>query len=155
MSRQGRFDSTESMRAFQETTIEVAKSSAVVSAALKQLGPPKSLLSNKKFPTDDDIQKLQESISVAAPKGSELGSTEVLYLSVKGKTPEDAIARTNAVFDQLERHLVRLSVHYGDRDFPSAKKASDFNRTLSSYEDNIVAYAVPVEPCRCSANHRQ
>jgi uncharacterized protein involved in exopolysaccharide biosynthesis len=108
MSRQGRFDSTESMRAFQETTIEVAKSSAVVSAALKQLGPPKSLLGKTRFPTDDDIQKLQESISVAAPKGSELGSTEVLYLSVKGETPEDAIARTNAVFDQLERHLGTL-----------------------------------------------
>ena len=45
MGRQGRFDSTESMRASQETIIEVAKSRAVVSAALKQLGPPKLLAS--------------------------------------------------------------------------------------------------------------
>lgn len=41
-------------------------------------------------------------------------------------------------YDQLERHLVRLSVHYGDRDFPSAKKASDFNRTLSNQTINDV-----------------
>jgi len=108
MSRQGRFDSTESMRASQETIIEVAKSSAVVSAALKQLGPPKSLLGNKKFPTDADIQALQKRISVTAPKGSELGSSEVLHLSVKGKTPKDAIARANALCDQLENHLGKL-----------------------------------------------
>lgn len=106
MSRQGRFDSTESMRASQETIIEVAKSTAVVAAALKQIGPPKSLFgAKKKFPTDSDIQGMQESISVGAPKGSELGTTEVLYLSVKGKTPEEAITRTNAVCDQLETHL--------------------------------------------------
>ncbi len=108
MSRQGRFDSTESMRASQETIIEVAKSPAVVSAALKQLGPPKSLLGNKTFPTDADIKKMQESIAVAAPKGSELGTAEVLYLTAKGKTPEDAIARANAVCDQLEQHLGKL-----------------------------------------------
>ncbi len=106
MNRQGRFDSTESMRAFHETIIEVSKSSATVAAALKQLGPPKSMFgTKKKFPTDSDIQGLQESISVGAPKGSELGTTEVLYLSVKGKTPDEAIARTNAVCDQLEKHL--------------------------------------------------
>ncbi|MDA1052857.1 MAG: hypothetical protein O3C40_20585 [Planctomycetota bacterium] len=108
VSRQGRFDSTESMRAFQETVVEVAKSSVVVSEALKQLGPPKTHLGGKKFPTDADVQSLQESISVGAPKGSELGTTEVLYLSVKGKTPEDAIARANAICDQLETHLGEL-----------------------------------------------
>ncbi|MBC8354833.1 MAG: hypothetical protein H8E66_22885 [Planctomycetes bacterium] len=108
MNRQGRFDSTESMRAFHETIVEVAKSSGVVSAALKQLGTPKSLLGKKKFPTDADIQALQESISVVAPTGSELGTTEVLYLSVKGKTPADAISRTDAVCDQLETHLGKL-----------------------------------------------
>lgn len=108
MSRQGRFDSTESMRAFQETIIEVAKSTTVVTEALKQLGPPDQLLTGKKFPSDADVQALQESISVAAPAGSELGTTEVVYLSLKGKTPEDAIARTNAVYDQLVKHLGNL-----------------------------------------------
>jgi uncharacterized protein involved in exopolysaccharide biosynthesis len=108
VGHQGRFESTESMRASHETIIEVAKSSAVVSAALKQLGPPKSIFGNQKFPTDADILKMQESITVGAPKGSELGTTEVLYLSVKGKTPEEAIARTSAVCDQLEKHLGKL-----------------------------------------------
>ncbi|MEO8494769.1 MAG: hypothetical protein ABI614_06845 [Planctomycetota bacterium] len=108
MGRQGRFDSTESMRASQETIIEVAKSTAVVSATLKQLGPPKSLLGNKNFPTDAEIQALRESIAVAAPRGSELGTAEVLYLSVKGKSPEQAVARANAVCDQLEQHLGNL-----------------------------------------------
>lgn len=108
LGRLGRFDSTESMRASQETIIEVAKSSAVVSEALKQLGPPPSFFSNKAFPTDKDIQEMQECIAIGAPAGSELGTTEVLYLSVKGKTPEDAIARTNAICDQLEKHLGNL-----------------------------------------------
>jgi uncharacterized protein involved in exopolysaccharide biosynthesis len=108
VGRQGRFDSTESMRASQETIIEVAKSSAVVSAALKQLGPPKSIFGTKKFPTDADVQAMQECIKIGAPAGSELGTTEVLYLSVKGKTPEDAIARTTAICDQLESHLGKL-----------------------------------------------
>lgn len=108
MNRQGRFDSTESMRAFHETIVEVAKSSGVVSEALKQLGPPKTLFGGKNFPTDTDIQSMQESISVTAPTGSELGTTEVLYLSVKGKTPKDAIARTDAVCDHLETHLGNL-----------------------------------------------
>lgn len=108
VGRQGRFDSTESMRASQETIIEVAKSSAVVSAALKQLGPPKSIFGNRNFPTDADVQAMQEAISIGAPKGSELGTTEVLYLSVKGKTPDEAIARTTAICDQLENHLGKL-----------------------------------------------
>ncbi|MEX0818183.1 MAG: Wzz/FepE/Etk N-terminal domain-containing protein, partial [Pirellulaceae bacterium] len=108
MSRQGRFDSTESMRAFQETIIEVAKSSVVISEALKQLGPPATRLGSKAFPTDADVQEMEKCISVTAPKGSELGSNEVLYLSVDGTTPEDAIARTEAVCDQLEKYLGQL-----------------------------------------------
>ena len=108
VGRQGRFDSTESMRASQETIIEVAKSSAVVAEALKQLGPPKSIFGTKKFPTDADIQEMQECIAIGAPKGSELGTTEVLYLSVKGPTPAEAIARTTAICDQLEHHLGKL-----------------------------------------------
>ncbi|HUG70381.1 MAG TPA: Wzz/FepE/Etk N-terminal domain-containing protein [Pirellulaceae bacterium] len=108
LGRQGRFESTESMRASHETIVEVAKSTAVISAALKQLGSPKSTVATEKFPADADILEMQESIAVGAPKGSELGTTEVLYLSVNGKTPEEAIARTSAICDQLENHLGKL-----------------------------------------------
>lgn len=131
VSRQGRFDSTESMRASQETIIEVAKSPAVVAAALKQLGPPQSLLGSKPFPTDADIKTMQESIAVAAPKGSELGTAEVLYLTAKGKTPEDAIARANAVCDQLEQHLGKL------RNARAGSVTTELEQTLTLAEADL------------------
>ena len=39
IARLGRFDSTDSMKAFQETVLEVARSREVVSGALRALGP--------------------------------------------------------------------------------------------------------------------
>ncbi len=105
MSRPGRFDNMDAMKAMQETITEVARSPVVVGAALKQLGRPPKLAATKPFPTERDIQALQKYIAISAPKGAELGSTEVIYLSVIGSTPHDAIARTNAVCDQLQKYL--------------------------------------------------
>jgi uncharacterized protein involved in exopolysaccharide biosynthesis len=105
LTRQGRFDSIDSMKAFQETILEVARSSVVVTGTLKQLGPATNVRDMSKWPTDKDVKRLQGKIKVAAPQGAEFGRTEVIYLSVVGGTRAEAIARTSAVCDHLERHL--------------------------------------------------
>lgn len=105
---QARFDSTESLKAFQETVLEIARSRVVVSEVLKTLGPPPKHPAGQPWPSDDAIEQLQEQIAVSAPKGSEFGTTEVIYLSVIGPTRQEALARTAAVCDQLERRLAEL-----------------------------------------------
>ena len=103
-TRQGRFDSIDMMKTFQETVLEVARNRIVVAGALKQLGAP-SKRRQATWPTSGDVQKLQKQITVTAPKGAEFGRTEVIYLSVTGGSRADAIARTTAVCDQLEMHM--------------------------------------------------
>ena len=105
LDRQGRFDSIDSMQAFQETLLEVARSPIVVTGALKELGRPATVPATKQWPSADDIEALQDEISVSAPKGSQFGRTEVIYLSVKAKSRDEAIRRTLIVCDQLEKHL--------------------------------------------------
>lgn len=108
LDRQGRFDSIDSMQAFQETLLEVARSPLVVTEALRQLGRPANLAPSKHWPSESDVESLQEEISVSAPKGAQFGRTEVIYLAVKGPTRDEALRRTHAVCDQLEKHLASL-----------------------------------------------
>jgi uncharacterized protein involved in exopolysaccharide biosynthesis len=104
----GRFDSTESLRASQELILEVARSRVAVVGALNTLGPPENRKSAKTWPTEDEIDDFQDHISVSAPRGSEFGTTEVIYLSVSGPSRARAIERTVAICDQLEKRLADL-----------------------------------------------
>ena len=108
LNRKGRFDSPDSMKAAVETILEIARSRAVVAAALKQLGPPSGTTANGDWPTPADIEKGQAAIAVEAPKGAEFGRTEVIYLSATARTPADAIALNKAVCDQTESRLRQL-----------------------------------------------
>ncbi|MBP85239.1 MAG: hypothetical protein CMJ64_00755 [Planctomycetaceae bacterium] len=83
LDRGGRFDSIDSMQAFQETLQEVARSPIVVTETLKQLGRPPRAHKAKRWPTEEDVESLQEEINVRAPQGSQFGRTEVIYLAVK------------------------------------------------------------------------
>lgn len=105
LDRQGRFDSIDSMQAFQETLLEVARSPIVVTGALKELGHPANVLASKQWPSANDVESLQDEISVSAPKGSQFGRTEVIYLMVKASSRQEAMRRTQVVCDQLEKHL--------------------------------------------------
>ncbi len=106
--RQGRFESVDTMKTAQETILEVARNKSVVEASLQSLGRPKRLARRQPWPQTTDIEALRDSISVSAPKGAEFGRTEVIYLGVRGKSPEEAVRRTKAVCDQLEVQLAKL-----------------------------------------------
>ena len=108
LDRGGRFDSIDSMQAFQETLQEVARSPVVVTETLKQLGRPIEAHKLKRWPTEEEVASLTEEITVRAPQGSQFGRTEVIYLAVEGATRGVAIRRTRAVCDQLEKHLANL-----------------------------------------------
>jgi uncharacterized protein involved in exopolysaccharide biosynthesis len=124
LNSRGRFDSSESMRAFQEMILEIARSRVAVRAAMKTVGPPEDHDLTRPWPSEEDIEALQRRIAVSAPKGAEFGSTEVVYLSVVGPSRQQAIERTVAVCDQLEQRLA---------DLRNAKAAS----VLAELEENL------------------
>lgn len=102
----GRFDSNDLLKRALETILQIAKNHRVAEITLRQVGPEKPL--RREFPQEEDIEKLLERISVTAAKGTEFGTSEVVYLSVKAKTPERAIDLTDAVCTQLETRMQQL-----------------------------------------------
>ncbi len=108
--RLGRFQSQTDMKAAQETVLEMARNPQVLRAALRKVGrDPASVSTATPIdapPTVGEIEALaKEGIEVRAPRGAELGTTEVIYLDAKASTPERAIALNIAVCDELEKHL--------------------------------------------------
>jgi len=125
-SRLGRFDSGESLKTAQETLLELARNSSVVAEALRQVGPPEksnnwlaglfdrggSLHSEEgSWPTEKDIRTVQEAVTVTAPKGTEFGKTEVIYLAVTAPSRQRALALVAALSQALQRY----SQHLRDR----------------------------------------
>ncbi len=104
--RLGRFQSQTDMKAAQETIIELARNPQVIFHALKKIGPEPTLLgSNKNWPTAIDIENATKKIEVRAPRGAELGTTEVLYLDTKHSTRRRAHDLNVAVCDALVDRL--------------------------------------------------
>ncbi len=103
--RLGRFEGLDSLKTAQETVLELARSRAVVAAALKQVGPPRDHSAPRPWPTPRDVEQVQGNLQVKAPHGAEFGQTEVLCLLVKHTERERALALTHALSDQLERRL--------------------------------------------------
>jgi len=106
--RLGRFESVDSMKAFQETILEVARSREVIAAALQKVTPPANHSSPDQWPTVDDVESMQEKITISAPKGAEFGRTEVMYVSVDGHSSQDAHDRNVALCDQVQTQLADL-----------------------------------------------
>ncbi|MDP6553671.1 MAG: hypothetical protein QGG71_03330 [Pirellulaceae bacterium] len=106
--RLGRFDSVDSMKAFQETILEVARSRDVIAASLKKVAPPANHSSPGEWPTVDDIEAMQKHVTVSAPKGAEFGRTEVIYIGVIGHGRQDALDRNAALCDQVQKELSNL-----------------------------------------------
>lgn len=106
--RLGRFDSVDSMKAFQETILEVARSRDVIAAALQDVKPPARHPAPAHWPTADDIEAMRKQIKISAPKGAEFGRTEVIYVSVGGHTRQDAFDRNASLCDQLQKKLSSL-----------------------------------------------
>lgn len=102
----GRFDSNDLLKRSLETILQVAKNPKVAEAALREVGPANR--AKKKFPKITDVESLMSDIAVSAPKGTEFGTSEVVYLSVSAKTPERAIDLTNAVCTHMERRMQQM-----------------------------------------------
>jgi len=110
--RLGRFQSQAEMKAAQETILEMSKSQQVVRDALIAVGPPKGLSSWMgwgEYPSKEMIEEVaKSSISVHAPKGTEFGVTEVIYMDVKAETQDDAMSLSKALTDALESRLQQV-----------------------------------------------
>jgi polysaccharide biosynthesis transport protein len=103
--RLGRFDSQTQMKAAQETILEMAKNPEVVSAALKRMGVPEGEDATT-WPESSVVESIaRDSINVRAPKGSEFGSTEVIYLESTGDSPEQAKKFCEAMLHSLTERL--------------------------------------------------
>lgn len=102
VSRQGRFDSVESMKTTQETVLEIARNPRVVAAALAEVGPPASRRTTDDWPSDRDVESARDLITVTAPRGAEFGRTEVIYLTVKWEDRQQAVAMAKAICRQME-----------------------------------------------------
>ncbi|MEZ6133979.1 MAG: hypothetical protein R3C53_03615 [Pirellulaceae bacterium] len=107
--RLGRFQSQTEMKAAQETVLEMAHNTQVLQQALTTVGhDPKwfGLYQSKQPPTSAEIESLAKSgIEVRAPRGAELGTTEVIYLDVRDHSPKRALQLNRAVCDALEQQL--------------------------------------------------
>ncbi len=110
--RLGRFQSQTEMKAAQETILEMAKSQQVVRDALIAVGPPKGLtnwFNWGEYPSKDLVEEIaKNAISVHAPKGTEFGVTEVIYMDVKANSQAKAMSMCQALTDSLESRLQQV-----------------------------------------------
>lgn len=110
--RLGRFESQTEMKAAQETILEMARNPQVLHDALSALGREPSWtdwLVGERPPTTSEIDDLaRNGIQVRAPRGAELGTTEVIYLDVKNESPQRALKLNQAVCDALIDRLQQI-----------------------------------------------
>lgn len=106
LNQHGRFDTTDARKAAQETILEVARNRQVVINTLRDVVPKKK--QGKLFPSDSAIVDFQDAITVTAPRGAEFGESDLIYLRVKGRSPQAAIENTNAVAKHMQRYLSYL-----------------------------------------------
>ena len=111
--RLGRFQSQTEMKAAQETVLEMARNTQVLSDALIAVGPEKSWFSwgsaSDAKPSIAQIDSLaKDGVAVRAPRGAELGTTEVIYLDVMQSSQARALELNKAVVAALEDRLKQV-----------------------------------------------
>lgn len=104
----GQFNEAQQQRHAQETFLELARSPAVVAAALRQVGPPVSNQHPRQWPTPEDVAAARERLEIVAPNGMEFGTTRVFYLNVSNPRSERAIELTKAICDKSETRFKQL-----------------------------------------------
>lgn len=105
--RPGRFDSAEQLRSAQETVRSVARSREVIAAVLSQFEPPEDY-TRAVWPDDEYVDGYRADVSVSAANGAEFGQTEVVVLSVRDRSPERAVAVTEALVRELIAQLSKV-----------------------------------------------
>ncbi len=127
--RLGRFESQTEMKAAQETILEMSRNAQVLHDALSTMGHQpswSSWLFGDRPPTTSEIDALARSgIQVRAPRGAELGTTEVIYLDVKQDSPERALKLNQAVCDALGNRLQQVRQARADGVITELRTAKD------------------------------
>lgn len=126
--RLGRFQSQADMKAAQETIIELSRNPQVIHHALVKVGPEPSFLgkaSDANWPTAKDIELATKKIEVRAPRGAELGTTEVIYLDTKHSSRSRAYELNLAVCDSLVERLQEVRRLRADGVLAELKTARD------------------------------
>lgn len=104
----GKFSGLTEMKLTQETILEVLKSRAVLTGALRDVGPPAAQGKSKPWPTAEDVAVLASQIKLVPPKGAEFGTTEILYLHVRDRSRSRALALAKALCRHLQSSLSAL-----------------------------------------------
>lgn len=105
----GRFSHTDQMKAVEDTMLEVTYSREVLRETLKKVGPGPNFKGDRAaWPTDRDVDDMRGSIGLESPEGTEFGTTEVLYLSAKARTPERGVQLVSTLFEELETQLRKI-----------------------------------------------
>lgn len=111
----GRFASLTELKAAQETLLELAQNPEVVSAALRDIGPPDDRVSDG-WPSQKTVEEVTaKGVNVTAPQGADFGNSEVVYLQVRGERRERALAFCLAMRNRLGEFFqqVRLARSVG------------------------------------------
>ncbi len=136
MSRPGKFDHIEEMKSVQETILELARSRGVLEQALVAVGPPADAKTSVGWPTDRDLETLQDDCKLVPPKGAEFGKTEVFYLKVQAGSKQRAIALAAAVSHQLQARFEDL------RKTRANSVTDELMKTVSLAEADLAASTV-------------
>ena len=105
LDRLGRFASQTELKAAQETILEMTRNPEVVAAALREIGPPGGGVDADWPSTRVVDDTASDAVNIVAPKGSEFGNTEVVYLQVKSRTQDRADAFCKAMYKALTDQL--------------------------------------------------
>jgi polysaccharide biosynthesis transport protein len=105
----GSFEHADQMKSVQETILELSRSRGVLRGALVEVGPPANYRkSPDAWPSDTDVADLRDTVTLAPPKGTEFGTTEVFYLAVKSRDRARAVALADALCDQLTARFQKI-----------------------------------------------
>lgn len=109
--RLGRFESQTAMKAAQETILEMARSPQVLRRAYRVVGPEpvKFSWNEPQFELSNEaLDELAKQVEVRAPRGAELGTTEVIYLDVEQASRTRALELNMAICEALEDRLNQI-----------------------------------------------
>ena len=127
----GDFQLEDEMKATQETLLEIARSRPVLSAALVDVGPPENWRGKAKWPSQDDVDDLQDVLKLTPPKGAEFGKTEIFYVKLRDRQRERAI-------ELLDRLCFHLAESFGDlRDARARGMAAELSEVVSLAEARL------------------
>jgi uncharacterized protein involved in exopolysaccharide biosynthesis len=100
-----------------------------VAAALAEVGPPPGQEAGQTWPTQRDVEKLQNALQIKAPRGAEFGKTEVFYLLVRDHDRERAVRLTEALARQLDQRLQTVRDRKAHSLVEELTRAADLTRT--------------------------